>query len=472
MVGYIVKGLFLMLRKYYEAFYKETQTFIEIYITGKRKKDKRAIPTSNKDDSTHNTSLTLLSDVSNIAQLICKANASTPSKYEINRLVKSMKKSDSTILDEIIEKSTRKFSQKEKQESEKIDIDAKMGADIDYNRDLFSNYIDFDLKLIEENKLSNQIAEEEYKHEDLNRQLDEVEEVKVDEERLDKIEKKERFELTLNDLTLLNRTYQGVLQQVKPKANNNLTFDSEISIDVKDYIKESKQKREMEPKVRVFEKHFNKLIMDKSMIVFKNGLDNDIKIADLKIDSFDEEIRQEIYREGEESKSNDATIEKFRDQRLSTNRKSIDPSNRLSNISLEEVFESTNKKLLTRKSLFMNDIGNVILEEDSNFNINTLSYNLRNNLQTNLNLEFHEIGENEQEQDENPGDEVYKYICETYRAGSIKQFDITNILPEEIIKTSEPKEATAIAFYSLLINAQNNDINITQENPFGDIVLC
>jgi hypothetical protein len=454
-----------MLKKYYEVFYKDTQTFIEIYITGKRKKEKPHQSTS-CEVSSQSTGLTMLTEISNVAQLVSRRDTATPGKALFN-IVKSNKVADEDYLNKIIEKSTKKLSAKVKEDHE-VDVDIKVNEEFDYNRELFSNYIDFDLKLIEENK-NNEVC-----YNDLNRQIEfeEAKDERIDERVEEPVRRKGRYDLTLNDLTVLNNSYRNVLKQAKPKITN-LSYDNNILIDIDDYIKESKEKYESVSNVRIFEKHFNKLLLDNSLSCLIRGLKEE-KLTQLTAENFDEEIK-ENYREEETKSINDATIERFRDQRASTHRNSIDPSSRLSNISLEEVFESTNKKLLTRKSLLLNDMNNIILEEDSNFNANTLSYNLRNNLQTNLNLEFHEIGENEQEHSNNltASDEIYKYISETYKPDNKVRIDIANMLPTQIINTINlsSQEATAISFYSLLINAQNNSINLQQEQPFSDIIL-
>ncbi len=91
------------------------------------------------------------------------------------------------------------------------------------------------------------------------------------------------------------------------------------------------------------------------------------------------------------------TAEKFRFEKensalttLKKNRKSIDSSSILSNLSLQDVFNSTNKNLLDKNShLFQEHMHNpnIILEEDSNFNMNTF------NLKTNFNnIEFDYAG--------------------------------------------------------------------------------
>ncbi len=85
--------------------------------------------------------------------------------------------------------------------------------------------------------------------------------------------------------------------------------------------------------------------------------------------------------------------ERFRNENSTAakNRRSIDSSLLMSNLSLNEVFEkSTDKQLLNKTTLFNDSLipPNIILEEDSNVNINTFSMNLKSHLNNNLELEF------------------------------------------------------------------------------------
>jgi hypothetical protein len=499
MIGYIVKGLFLLLKKYYEAFYKETQTFIEIYMSGKRKKEKAKSSTLGDEKTTsQNTALTMLSDLSSIAEIVYR-NIATPGNSFYKLLVKSTKdKDDKDYLNKIIEESKQKLSQrasakgKNDQSEEQQRCDITFREEVDFlQRELFSNYIDFDLKLIEENKNNklNKIIND-HDGDNLNESGNKIEnENIIDEDQFvqadnnlenenNNITNTNKYNLSLNDITFLNRTYRTYLHEVEPKIRN-MKYDRDMNIDIKETIKDSKEKNITSDNNKIFERHFQKLLLDKTMKEFQISL-KEQEISNLIIDTFVEEIKPERYLEDEVKSVSKVNIEKFRDQ-PSTHRKSLDP-NSLSNISLNEVFEgSTNKKLLTRQSLLLNkDINNIILEEDSNFNLNTLSYNFKNNIQTNFNLEFHEIGENEHEHIEaniinnnNINEEMLKYLNNNIPKHDKQQ----TIVLQDFINNSESfinigrEEATAVTFYSLLISSQANELNIQQKEPFGDIFL-
>src|SRR5690348_9079518 len=91
---------------------------------------------------------------------------------------------------------------------------------------------------------------------------------------------------------------------------------------------------------------------------------------------------KERLRSQSQNSQNSQISEKFRfDNNNSTTTKvrpSLDSSILLSNISLNEVFES-DKKLLNKTSSLLNNfnLDNIILEEDSNFNLNTFDHNMR-----------------------------------------------------------------------------------------------
>ncbi len=71
-VGYVIKGLFLLIKKYYDQIYKETQLFIEIHLEGKKKKIKEEnSKTKNIETFSQNFSaISLNSDYSNLTQII------------------------------------------------------------------------------------------------------------------------------------------------------------------------------------------------------------------------------------------------------------------------------------------------------------------------------------------------------------------------------------------------------------------
>jgi hypothetical protein len=98
-----------------------------------------------------------------------------------------------------------------------------------------------------------------------------------------------------------------------------------------------------------------------------------------------EESMEEKPKEKEARLISGQKSEKFRyeNSTAAKNRRSIDSSALLSNLSLSEVFEqSTDKKLLHKSNILHDTLipqNNIILEEDSNFNLNTFSMNLKSN---------------------------------------------------------------------------------------------
>jgi hypothetical protein len=93
----------------------------------------------------------------------------------------------------------------------------------------------------------------------------------------------------------------------------------------------------------------------------------------------------------------------------------------MSNLSLNEVFEqSTDKKLLNKTTMFNDTLippNNIILEEDSNMNLNTFSMNLKSHLNNNnFDLEF---PQEEKEED---------YLTETFMNYDLIDEEIEKIL--------------------------------------------
>ncbi len=120
--------------------------------------------------------------------------------------------------------------------------------------------------------------------------------------------------------------------------------------------------------------------------------------------SFFDQVSDKAFEETEDNENSEndkdtnnfpETAEKFRfEKEFSTSkiRKSIESHSILSNLSLQDVFNSTNKKLLDKNShIFHEPNGNIILEEDSNFNLNT--FNLKTNF-NNFEFEYANIEEN------------------------------------------------------------------------------
>ena len=121
--------------------------------------------------------------------------------------------------------------------------------------------------------------------------------------------------------------------------------------------------------------------------------------------SFFDEVSDKAFEETEENENSEndkdtnnfpETAEKFRfEKEFSTSkiRKSIESHYILSNLSLQDVFNSTNKKLLDKNShIFHEPNGNIILEEDSNFNLNT--FNLKTNF-NNFEFEYANVQDNQ-----------------------------------------------------------------------------
>jgi hypothetical protein len=173
-------------------------------------------------------------------------------------------------------------------------------------------------------------------------------------------------------------------------------------------------------------------------------------------------------------------------------RKSIDSSNILSNISLQEVFDSS-MKLINKNNtneLFYNENNNIIIEEDSNLNLNTLSLNLRTNLNNNFDLEFEDENENEiiynnfnnnlfnidliKEELEN----VFQNLKKRKRKSVRRSYFTIPTIAEEIKSNMNIKsldfpmnELESIIFYQSLLSAQAGKIEILQEKPFDNLYM-
>lgn len=145
--------------------------------------------------------------------------------------------------------------------------------------------------------------------------------------------------------------------------------------------------------------HYNNLILEEEIDLFNNTITrftghlNVMKLENI-ISSLTRNFVEEENVESEElQREIPSQSERFRyDKDISTakKRRSLDSSTILSNISLSEVFESTDKKLLNKTSYFNENLNlpdNIIIEEDSNFNLNTFSLNMKNNL-NNMDLDF------------------------------------------------------------------------------------
>jgi hypothetical protein len=197
-----------------------------------------------------------------------------------------------------------------------------------------------------------------------------------------------------------------------------------------------------------------RILIAEELEKFKLSLKDNTLLNDILDTEFEDNIEEFRDTEIPESQSN---IENFR---ASTNRKSETKSKMLSNISLSEVFDSTNKKLITKNDLLLNLDNNIILEEDSIFNLNTLSL-----IRTNLNLEFPEINE---EDKTNYYDEVLTNIIQELENDIIDLRLITHNIHNSY-SDIDFREILSYSFYNMLIIAQNEDIALTQNEPFGNI---
>ncbi len=341
---------------------------------------------------------------------------------------------DKNFLNKLIEKSTKKIRDDIAEEFKENLMDDHIRIEEDFqlnnSRDLFSNFINFDIRPLERTRNDDMaIVKDIYQQEH-----DEPPKTEIKPRR--------------NDLELLTKTYEKVLKTRAKLTNDNnrkkLLYDHKILLDSDDFDIEGKSK--LPP-------YATRILIVNELDKFKDTL-NIIPILEDLLDTDFEENIEEFRDELPETQSK---IENFR----ASNRKSEAKSKILSNISLGEVFESTNKKLMTKNDLLLNLDNNIILEEDSVFNLNTLSL-----LRTNLNLEFPEI--NEEENSTTYHHEVITNIRNGLKGDLIDLNEITENIhcsfPEY-----EKKEILSYSFYNLLIIAQNEDVNITQNKYFGDI---
>jgi hypothetical protein len=226
------------------------------------------------------------------------------------------------------------------------------------------------------------------------------------------------------------------------------------------------------------------------------------QISDLLCKDFFEEAEVEGEKEKRRELSYATKSEKFRfdNSTAAKNRKSIDSSILMSNLSLSEVFEhSTDKKIFNKNnSLLPENLNlydtNVILEEDSNFNMNTFSLNFKNNFGSNFdNLDF---ANNNQENLEDEAEEIERKIGvdavtieeikdevekSLVRNSSDKKRKSSKIIKISIADVTEricgmnnlnetsEQEVASRVFYQLLISAQAHQYLIYQNQPFGEI---
>jgi hypothetical protein len=359
-----------------------------------------------------------------------------------------------------------------------------------YSKEIFSNFINFNI-------------------EDIEKQAKSFEDnILPDKETiLEEFDHKNESNVKNIDTTKKNEKTQW-RQSTKLVKIRNLQIDEHI-IEIEDgkilseriLDKQSFQKTN----VRLFKTHCNKILLREELENFNSNFKDFAKrLISMELDNikdiFDSEEAEKLLfdtksKEISQSIDQNASIEKFRfekDQSSLTakKRKSIDSSSLLSNLSLQDVFNSTNKKLLDKNSnIFNTGIDNIIIEEDSNMNINTLSYNLR----TNLNYDLEYVGLDDikiQEEaslivtNEKVSEEVLIVIEEfastrkkTRRSGKAYILSIDEItqkvsknIKKNYTSSIEPNnELKSIVFYQMLMQAQSGKYSLAQDKPFSEI---
>lgn len=315
-------------------------------------------------------------------------NAITPNKINLNQTQKDSSNNHKLNADEI--------DLKIYEEIEKLDTNFL------YSKDLFSNFINYNIDL---NHINNN---------DNNTPISKIlEDFKEDKEDLNDYILESNLKLKEIQNKLLTDKKAKPLSRyfILDKVIGNY-FDSLEKVDFTD--KNTLKKQNILLFKSTYEKNYLQLELDE----FKNQIDtfehtlkrkNLSQLERIIYNEFqDSVLEEEKYLDFSNKKS-----EKFRYETSNTysqNKQSLD-----SFAKLENVFEtSTEKKLLQRTSfLYENYLkdNNVIIEEESNFNLNTFSLNFKsNNLYTNI--EFHEDNyQNEGSQlDLEVKETVYKFM--------------------------------------------------------------
>lgn len=366
-------------------------------------------------------------------------------------------------------------------ENEQID---QLDINFLYTKEMFSNFLNFNFQELEENNLK------------LN--------ADVDPNHLIRSENKSHFK-ELHSTDKFKLTEISFPAKIKKKLNlpSDEIIEREYSKDdLISYLGSSKDLRNSNHKFYLENRKLIRFkdITEKFELKFAE-FEKKIQINELKeiqkimfSDFTEEEKENEINLESDSSQNIEK--ENYRQEKDTTafKRKSIDSSHLLSNLSLQEVFDSTNKKLLNRNSnIFGDDTrielkldNNIIIEEDSNLNYNTLSHN---NLRTNfggLELDFENdkdderldyclieekvkellVGTNSKKRNsiKKNGFDFFEFT------GKVKDALIKNDINQDFIKnTFKENELEGLVFYQMLIISQNNSLNIGQLNPFNKI---
>ena len=149
----------------------------------------------------------------------------------------------------------------------------------------------------------------------------------------------------------------------------------------------------------------------------------------------------------------------------------------MSNLSVKEIFQETNKKIINKTANVI-DFNGVIEEEESNLPISTFNMvsnldniDFGNNLINNSMEQIHEE-EEEKKDDDNVIEEVFSELLRGIKPNQV--INVSELAKESYnqlnINDIDIKEKTSKIFYSLLFLSQRHNIDVTQEVLFGDII--
>jgi hypothetical protein len=498
-----------MLKRSYEIYCKEIQSFVEFYLSGKKRKPVEKAKDQSKEEkkeknasgmrlSLHGLNFSLLSENSDYETFL---NQYGSKLVKGKRILADEGKHESKmpLKNQTMEKSLVKSLLEGDTEFEPniatFDMDKeKIDVNFTYNRDLFSNYINFDLEGIqvennqfEEDKIENQV---------------EVDQIKSTIKSIKDEIKKRGANADVLNLTLKKKIF------IRDKNLKNFQFDEiiEEEINLSELTKEelNDKKNFKKLSISLFTKHVNNLIFIDEMENFISQL-NLVPHGLKDLNNLKDAIHSTFLNEREEKLLDDSQkhngINKSQNEEISqksisenfrfdtTNKKkSLDSSALLSNISLQEVFD-TSKKLLNMNNNRTSNIFNfddnpkgIIVEEDSNFNMNTM--NLRTNF-NNFELDYHNNQEDVVPEEESASckinmelvsEEVSRYLLVKKKRKSINividLFEISNIIKDQLGNMIKLKntELESIVFYQMLLIAQNINLNLSQEGSFERII--
>jgi hypothetical protein len=513
-LAYILKGIFLSFKRSYEIFFKDVSCFIEIYLHGRRgrisshssEKEKKNISELLPLNSSFNISYSLFTQGNTqLEQLLMKKQCFGAENKLLNKLaglkskgIRSQRSQlDMDLMNPLnpLEKSAGNYlksNMKSIQSANLEDRQADLELDFQFSnsKEIFSNFIDFNFP-------------NENQEEGIKKIFEELATLKREEK------ENQNFGVNFPKLFDLNKEFNLVNKIVKNRKQiPNFPFDVENSEESKfndtlTYIKSKANIKKL--RKGKFEKNYCKILLDYEKEKFEKELNMNQHYPELFFIAefpFSYKLCEE---EGEGAKKNNTnsikyeSIQQFRggkELNESSNKRSLDSSALFSNLSLQEVFEgSGNKKILNRTNfnLFDNEEfkNNMIIEEDSNFNLNTLQINtFKPPFYGNKDLEFHNpyfenediifnSTEKEKRLIDSIGEEVYSFIKKKIdtRSKGKKEILLTSLfikLKENLQFSNQftkELQLESITFYQLLLQSQTNNLNLTQEECFGKIFI-